>query len=72
VFSAGIGENVPVVRARICAGLAFLGIELDESQNNANAAVISKSRRGATVRVIKTDEEKMIARIVCRMMANAA
>ena len=45
VFSGGIGEHAPVVRARICDGLAFLGIELDRARNAANAPVISTARR---------------------------
>ena len=65
VFSGGIGENAPLVRARICEGLGFLGIELDESRNAQGAEVISAAGR-ATVRVIRTDEELMIARSVLR------
>jgi len=68
VFAGGIGENAPVVRARICAGLGFLGIELDGWQNAANEGVISVAASRATVRVIHTDEELMIARTVCRVL----
>jgi acetate kinase len=64
VFAGGIGENAPAVRARICAGLDFLGIKLDRARNGKNAAVISKKSGRATVRVIRTDEELMIARSV--------
>ena len=66
VFAGGIGENAPIVRARICEGLNFLGIELNESRNAKTAAVISKNSSRATVRVIRTDEELMIARSVFR------
>jgi len=66
VFSAGIGENCPVVRARICEGLDFLGLELDRSRNAKSAAVISRNSSRVTVRVIHTDEELMIARSVLR------
>ncbi len=66
VFAGGIGENAPVVRARICEGLGFLGIELDESSNVETAAVISREASRVTVRVIGTDEELMIARSVLR------
>jgi acetate kinase len=66
VFAGGIGENAPIVRARICAGLEFLGIELDKSRNAKTAAVISKNSSRVTVRVIRTDEELMIARSVLR------
>ena len=68
VFAGGIGENAPLVRARICEGLNFLGIELNESRNAATAAVISTDASRATVRVIHTDEEQMIARSVCRAL----
>jgi acetate kinase len=66
VFAGGIGENSPVVRARICEGLDFLGIELDKSRNAKTAAVISKNSSRVIVRVIRTDEELMIARSVFR------
>ena len=64
VFSAGIGENSPVIRERICANLEFLGIRLDRAANKANAAVISAPASRVTVRVIPTNEELMIARNV--------
>jgi acetate kinase len=67
VFSAGIGENCPPIRTRICEGLGFLGIELNETRNAENAAVISTDTSRVTVRVIRTDEELMIARSVCRI-----
>jgi acetate kinase len=68
VFSAGIGENSPEVRKRICSGLGSIGVELDEARNAANEAVISASRSPATVRVIHTDEEIMIAKAVFRIL----
>jgi acetate kinase len=68
VFAGGIGENAPLVRARVCEGLSFLGIELDESRNAQTASVISKDASRVTVRVIRTDEELMIARLVCRVL----
>ena len=68
VFAGGIGENAPLIRARICEGLGFLGIELNETRNVANAGVISTEASRATVRVIRTDEELMIARSVCRVL----
>ena len=68
VFSGGIGENAPVIRARICEGLAFLGIEIDEKQNADNAAVISATNSQVVVRVMHTDEEYMIARTVCEVL----
>jgi|CZKP01.1.fsa_nt_gi acetate kinase len=68
VFSGGIGENSPVVRSRICEGLGFLGIELEEKQNMANAPVISKDNGKVAVHVIHTDEELMIAKIVNQIL----
>ena len=68
VFAGGIGENAAPVRARICAGLEFLGIELDEARNAAHADVISTAGSPATVRVVRTDEELMIARTVCEIL----
>lgn len=67
VFAGGIGENAPTVRARICEGLGFLGIELDKAQNMENASVISAADGRVKVRVIRTNEELMIARSVCRI-----
>ncbi|HTV77804.1 MAG TPA: acetate/propionate family kinase [Steroidobacteraceae bacterium] len=64
VFSAGIGENSPPIRERICANLEFLGVRIDPAANAANAAVISSSDSRVTVRVIPTDEEVMIAQLV--------
>jgi len=69
VFAGGIGENAPIVRARICDGLGFLGIELSESRNAGATGVISTDASRATVRVIRTDEELMIARSVGRILA---
>jgi acetate kinase len=68
VFAGGIGENAPVVRARICNGLGFLGIELEEKRNAANEGVISTAAGRVAVRVIRTDEERMIAKTVCRVL----
>jgi len=68
VFAGGIGENASLVRARICHGLGFLGIELSESRNAEPAGVISTDASRATVRVIRTDEELMIARSVGRIL----
>jgi acetate kinase len=69
VFAGGIGENSPLVRARICEGLSVLGIELNESRNAQSAGVISTNASRAKVRVLRTDEELMIARSVLRSCA---
>jgi acetate kinase len=68
VFAGGIGENAPTIRSRICHGLSFLGIELNETPNTANAGVISSGESRVAVRVIHTDEERMIAQTVCRVL----
>ncbi len=70
VFTGGIGENSPVIRERICDGLGFLGISLDLAQNSAGANVISARGSRVVVRVIRTDEEAMIARGVVAVMNN--
>ena len=68
VFAGGIGEHAPTVRARICDGLEFFGIELQGKRNAANVGVISTDGSRVTVRVIHTDEEWMIAHTVCRVL----
>ncbi|GAB2583854.1 acetate/propionate family kinase [Spirosoma areae] len=64
VFSGGIGEKAPEIRARICSGLEFLGIDIDKHRNGVNAGVISTNSSQVTVRVIPTDEEQLIAQLV--------
>lgn len=71
VFSGGIGEKAPEVRTRICQGLAFLGIDLDEQRNATNAGVISTDASRVTIRVMATDEERMIAQSVHRLLTTA-
>ncbi len=68
VFGAGIGENAPLIRERICAGLDFLGVKLGRKKNARNAAIISRAQSRVQVRVIHTDEERMIARSVARLL----
>ncbi|MDP3895098.1 MAG: acetate/propionate family kinase [Mesorhizobium sp.] len=64
VFTGGIGENSPVIRERICAGLGFLGIHLDANRNDSNAPLVSEDDAQVAVRVIATDEEMVIAKAV--------
>ena len=64
VFSGGIGEQSPEVRSRICHGMAYLGIKLNTHRNQANAPIISTDDSRVTVRVIPTDEESIIAKLV--------
>jgi acetate kinase len=68
VFSGGIGEHAPEIRARICTGLTYLGIEIDNQRNTANAAIISTDTSRVTVRVIPTNEEQMMAKLVSVMI----
>jgi acetate kinase len=71
VFAGGIGEHAPAIRARICAGLGFLGIALHRGRNARSAGLISRDTGRIRVRVIPTDEEQMIARMVCRQFGRA-
>jgi acetate kinase len=68
VFAGGIGENAPLIRERIAAGLTFLGIELDRTRNARNAPLISTDAGRVRVRIIRTDEALMIARSVAHLL----
>ncbi|MBA3237693.1 MAG: acetate/propionate family kinase [Parachlamydiaceae bacterium] len=68
VFAGGIGENAPLIRSRICSGLEFLGIELQNEQNILNSPVISTDSSRIIVRVIHTDEEVIIAKHVYEVL----
>ena len=68
VFSGGIGENSPEIRRRICESLGFLGVELDIGKNATNEATISRRAAKVSVRVMKTNEEIMIAKLVCQVL----
>jgi acetate kinase len=70
VFSGGIGENSAALRQRICEGLQFLGIEIDDSLNQQHAGRISNGR--VAVRVIRTDEESIIAGLTERLLGMQA
>lgn len=72
VFAGGIGENAPAIRARICDGLRFLGVELESAANENSAPVISSGASRVVVRVIRTDEELVIARSVYRVLGTAS
>lgn len=69
VFTGGIGENAAIIRARICAELDFLGIALEPQENASSAAVISRNGEPVTVRVIKTNEDLIVARQTWRVVA---
>ena len=72
VFTAGIGENSPELRARIAAKLAWLGAVLDPSANAADAPLISSPDSRLAVYVIPTDEELMIARHTLALLSSSA
>jgi acetate kinase len=71
-FTAGIGENSPSIRLRICTFLTWLGLELDEGKNNGGPAEreISNTESKIKVFVVPTDEEKMIARETGAVLQN--
>ena len=68
VFTGGMGENAPKIRARICDGLAFLGIDLDIARNGAGARLISVDGSLVGVHVIHTDEAVTIARETIKLI----
>lgn len=72
IFSGGIGENFPAIRAQICEGLGFLGISLDETSNRHNAFEISRSSGSTRVYMIRTDEEQIIAEQTQQVLENAS
>lgn len=72
VFAGGIGENSHVIRARICEGLKYLGIELNRKRNTENSPVISPMVARVGVRIIPTDEEFMIAQSVSETIGKLA
>jgi acetate kinase len=72
IFAGGIGENAPEVRERSCSGLEFLGLEVDPTLNRSNAPVISSKRSHATIQVIKTDEDIVIARHVLAIIGSSS
>ncbi|MBU0713984.1 MAG: acetate kinase [Verrucomicrobia bacterium] len=70
IFTAGIGENVSLVRAMVCEQLTYLGIYLDPALNKANALTISREGSLPAVLVIPTNEELMIARETLRILVS--
>jgi len=68
VFTAGIGENAPEIRSRVCRDAAWLGVEIDEAANAAGRGCISTSSSRVAVWVIPTNEELMIARHTRRLL----
>ena len=64
VFTAGIGEHAPRIRAAVCRRLDWLGVRLDPAANDQNALIISTPDSRVAAYVIPTDEDWMIARHV--------
>ncbi len=69
VFTAGIGENAPLVREKIGAALGWLGLEVEPARNHANAKVISTDGSRVSCFVIPTDEESIVARHIHESLA---
>jgi len=68
VFTGGIGANAPIVRAKICAGLEYLDLKLDEARNASNDPIVSAHASRVAVQALPTDEELTIARHVREML----
>ena len=73
VFTGGIGENSAEVRERVCKGLQFLGIDLDDEKNAApeGPADISKPSGSVRILLVPTNEERMIARETAELVGKA-
>jgi acetate kinase len=69
VFSGGVGENDPVLRARICGGFEYLGLALDSAANDANAPSLSRSSSRVAVHVVAADEEGALAEAAGQMLS---
>jgi acetate kinase len=68
VFTAGIGERAAVIRERICAGLAWLGLDFDVNANTRHGPRITSLDSKVSAWVVPTDEEGMIARHVVELL----
>jgi acetate kinase len=72
IFTGGIGENSRLIRERVCAGLGWLGIELNRAANAENEPIISTGLSRARVMVLPTNEEIVIARAAAGLLAAPA
>ncbi len=68
IFTGGIGEHSPEIRSRICSGLEFLGIRIDEEKNSNHSSVISQESGQVEIRIMNTNEELMIARHTMKIL----
>jgi acetate kinase len=71
VFTAGIGEHQPAIRAEVCAHLAWLGVALDDNANSASVTRIDARDSKVGVLVIPTDEEQVIATEACALLTSS-
>ncbi len=73
VFTGGIGENSAPVRSRVCKGLGFLGVDLDEARNDSlrGPADISKPSGSVRILLVPTNEERMIARETAELIGKS-
>lgn len=72
VFTGGIGEHSSEIRAEICSGLECLGLAIDPVKNSSSAAIISSAKSRCTIRVIRTDEDLMVARHTVQQLQTRA
>jgi acetate kinase len=72
VFTGGIGEHAPAVRAEACRGLEPLGVRLDPARNGRNAEIISPDQSPCAVRIVPADEEGAMARDARALLAAPA
>ncbi len=72
VFTAGIGENAPAIRAAVCRRLAWLGLEIDEAANARNGPKIGTAQSAVSIWAIPTHEELMVARHTAALLAVAS
>jgi acetate kinase len=70
VFTGGIGENSPEIRRRICHGLGWLGLRIDDSRNGRNEERISVQGSPMAAYAVRTDEESVIAREAYRFLGS--
>ncbi len=71
IFAGGIGENEPLIRAKICDGLDYLGITIDEHRNSNHEFLISGEQSGVGVHVMHSNEAKVIAAHTNQVMGRA-
>jgi acetate kinase len=71
VFTGGVGENAHEIRRRICQKLHYVGLEIDQKANLANASIISAKTSNVSVAVVKADEEYVLARDTIKTMISA-